>query len=298
MRIFVTGATGFVGSAIVQELLGAGHQVLGLVRSEASAKSLAAAGGEPHRGTLEDHDSLRRGAAATDGVIHTAFIHDFSNMAASGETDRLAIEALGGALAGSHKPFVVTSATGLLPKGRVCTEQDMPESGGGGAHRVASEQAARALASREVRVSVVRLPPSVHGDGDYGFVPTLIRIAREKGVSAYVGEGRNRWSAVHRLDAARLYRLALEHGPAGSMFHGIAEEGVPTRALAEVIGRRLNVPVVSKSPEDAAGHFGWLGRFYSVDVSASSARTRAQLDWHPRQPGLLEDLERGRYFDT
>jgi len=297
MRVFLTGATGFVGSAIVSELLGAGHQVLGLSRSDAAARSLAASGADVHRGALDDLDSLRRGAAAADGVIHTAFIHDFSNIAASAETDRVAIEALGAALEGSARPFVATSAIGLLKPGRVGTEDDLPDPSSGGAHRVASERAARLLAARGVRVSVVRLPPSVHGDGDHGFVPFLVRTARETRVSAYIGEGRSRWSAVHRLDAAQLYRLALENGPAGATFHGVADEGVPTREIADVIGKRLDVPVVSKSPGDAAGHFAWLARFFALDIPASSARTQEQLGWRPRQPGLLADLERGSYFE-
>ena len=298
MRVFVTGATGFVGTAVVQELIGAGHQVLGLARSDAAARSLAAAGAEAHRGALDDVNSLRRGAADADGVIHTAFNHDdFANMAAAGETDRLAIEALGAVLAGSGRPFVVTSAIGMLAQGRIGIEDDTPDPRSGAAHRIASEAAALALASRGVRVSVVRLPPSVHGDGDHGFVPALIRIAREKGVSAYLGEGRNRWPAVHKLDAAHLYRLALEKGPAGAMFHAVADEGVPTRDIADVIGRHLRVPVVSKSLEQAAGHFAWLGRFFALDVPASSTRTQERLGWHPRQTGLLADLEQGHYFD-
>jgi nucleoside-diphosphate-sugar epimerase len=297
MRVFVTGATGFIGSAVVQELIGAGHQVLGLARSDAAAKSLTA-GAEAHRGALDDHDSLRRGAAVSDGVIHTAFIHDFSNIAAAGETDRLAIEALGAALAGSGRPFVVTSGIGLLAQGRVGTEDDAPDPSSGGAHRVASELAALSLASRGVRVSVVRLPPSVHGDGDHAFIPALIHIAREKGASAYVGDGRNRWSAVHRLDAAHLYRLALEKGPPGATFHGVADEGVSTREIADVIGRRLNMPVVSKSAEEAAAHFAWLARFFALDIPASSTQTQRRLGWRPREPGLIADLERGRYFET
>lgn len=297
MRVFVTGATGFVGSAIVPELIGAGHQVIGLARSDAAAASLAATGAEVHRGTLDDLDSLKRGAAASDGVIHTAFIHDFSNIAASGEKDLLAIEAMGAALAGSGRPLVVTSATGILAHGRVGSEEDAADPGSAGAHRLPSERAALALASRGVRVSVLRLPPSVHGDGDHAFVPALIRTAREKGASAYVGDGRNRWAAVHRLDAAHLYRLALEKGPAGATFHGIADEGVPTREIADVIGRRLSVPVVSKSPDEAAAHFTWLARFVAADLPATSARTQALLGWRPRQPGLLADLEHGRYFE-
>jgi nucleoside-diphosphate-sugar epimerase len=298
LRVFVTGATGFIGAAVVQELLGAGHQVLGLARSDATARSLHAVGVEAHPGALDDADSLRRGAAGSDGVIHTAFIHDFANMAAAAEVDRLAIEALGRAIVGTDRPFVVSSAIGLLQRDGLCTEESAPDFSSVDAHRIASESTALSFGWLGVRVSVVRLPPSVHGDGDHAFIAALIRIAREQGVSAYLGEGRNRWPAVHRLDAAHLYRLALEQAAAGSRLHCVAEGGVPTRDIADVIGRRLNVPVVSIPIEQAGAHFGSLGRFFALDVPASSARTQDLLRWRPRRPGLLSDLELGRYFET
>ncbi len=257
-----------------------------------------AVGAEVNLGSLEDLESLRSGAAASDGVIHMAFIHDFSNLAAAGETDRIAVETLGTALAGSGRPLVVTSGTALVKPGRLGTEDDPADPNSAGAHRVASEQTTLALASRGVRSSLVRLPPSVHGDGDHAFVPALIGIARDKGVSAYIGDGLNRWPAVHRLDAAHLFRLALEKGAAGARYHGVGDEGVPIRDIAEVIGRHLNVPVVAKAPEEAAGHFGWLAHFLSMDCPASSAQTQERLGWRPRQPGLLADLDQGRYFET
>ena len=295
MRVFVTGATGFIGSAIVKELIGAGHQVLGLARSDAGATSLAKAGADVHRGSLEDHESLRSGAAAADGVIHTAFNHDFSKFAANCEMDKRAIEALGAALAGSDRPLIVTSGTALLTPGRLATEDSAPPSDS--PFPRVSEQAAFSITSG-ARVSVVRLPPSVHGDGDHGFVPMVIGMAREKGASVYIGDGSNRWPAVHRLDAARLFRLVLEKGTAGARYHSAAEQGVAFREIAEVIGRRLNVPVISKSPKEAADHFGWFAHFAAMDNPTSSERTRQELGWQPTQPGLIADIDRPHYFES
>src|SRR5262245_18919139 len=294
MKIFVTGATGFIGSAVVRELIARDHQVLGLARSDANAKSLAAAGAEVHRGSLEDLESLRAGAAASDGVIHTAFIHDFANYAASAEKDQRAIEALGSALAGSDRRLIVTSGTLLLERrGPLATEQDDAIPG----FPRKSEHAARAVAARGVRVSTLRLPPSVHGDGDHGFVPALSKTAREKSVSAYVGDGLNRCPAVHRLHAGVLYRLALEKGSAGANYHVVVDEGVPFRQIAEVIGRRLNSPVVGKSPEQAADHISWMAHFVGVDCPASSALTQKQLGWQPKHVGLIPDIDRPNYFE-
>jgi nucleoside-diphosphate-sugar epimerase len=294
MRVFVTGASGFVGSAVVAELIAAGHEVLGLVRSDASAKSVAAAGAQVHRGDLQDLESLRSGAATTDAVIHTAFIHDFSKFAENCVIDRRAIEALGSALAGSNRPLIVTSGTGLLTPGRLATE-DTVRPTGSAIPRV-SEQAGLSLVSQGVRVSAMRLPPTVHGDGDHGFVPILIGLARDKGAAAYVGDGNNRWPAVHRFDAAQLYRLVLEEGTAGAVYHAVAEQGVPFRDIAGVIGRRLNVPVVSKTPEEAAQHFGWFAHFAAMDNPSSSAQTQEQMGWRPTRPGLISDLDHPRYF--
>ncbi|MFF4058268.1 SDR family oxidoreductase [Streptomyces sp. NPDC001668] len=295
MRVFVTGATGFVGSAVTRELLDAGHEVLGLARSDRSAQALKAAGAEVHRGDLTDLDSLQRGAEAADGIAHLAFIHDFTNLGASGEADLRAIEAIGGVLEGTGKPFVVTSGL-LTAPGRVGTEEDPADPDSPAKHRHASEVATLALAERGVRSSVLRLPPSVHGEGDYGFVPMFIDFAREKGVSAMVGDGSNRWAAVHRFDAARLFRLALEEAPAGVRLHAIGDEGIPFREIAGTIGRGLDVPVMSVAPEEATDHFGWLGRFAAIDMRASAALTRKLLGWAPEHPGLLPDLEAGHYF--
>jgi nucleoside-diphosphate-sugar epimerase len=296
MKIFVTGATGFIGSAIVQELIHSGHQVLGLTRSDAGAQSLIAAGAEVHRGDLENLESLRSGAANSDAVIHTAFNHDFSKYVANCEADRQVIEALGDALAGSGRLLVVTSGTGMANSGPgiLATEHDLPASSKV-VPRAASEEAAASVAARGVRAAIVRLP-QVHDTVKQGLITYAIHVAREKGISAYVGDGLNRWPAAHRLDTARLYRLALEKADAGDKFHAVAEEGVPVRDIAEAIGRGLIVPVVSLAPEEAANHFGWLAAFVGRDVPASSAHTREKLGWNPTGPGLISDIENMRYF--
>lgn len=301
MRVFLTGATGFIGSAIVDELRAAGHRVLGLARSDAAAENLAQLGIESHRGDLSDARSLVAGARACEGVIHTAFIHDFgrTTIEAAAETDRRAVEALAGALEGSGKPLVVTSGTAItafLSPGRTGTEEVAPSPATATIPRAASELAALAAAARGVRASVVRLP-QVHGVGDrHGFVPRLIEIARRTGISAYVGDGANRWPAVHRLDAARVYQLALEKAVAGARLHAVAEEGIPMRAIAQSIGEGIGVPVRSITEDKASAHFDWLARFAAIDNPTSSARTREALGWTPKEPGLLTDMKKSGYF--
>jgi nucleoside-diphosphate-sugar epimerase len=306
MRVLVTGASGWIGSAVVPELTGAGHRVVGLARSAASAQALEAAGAEVQHGSLDDLDGLRTAAAAADGVIHLAFKHD---IAFSGDfdgavvADRRAIESFAEALEGSDKPLVIASGTMGVALGRVATEKDGRDIdpnaiGGGPLGRQANAQLVLSLADRGVRSSVLRLPPTTHGDGDNGFMATAVGIAREKGVSGYVGDGANRWPAAHRSDAARLFRLAVEAAPAGSVLHAVDDEGVPVRDVAEVIGRHLDIPTASIAPEESGAHFGWLAGFLAIDGPASSALTRELLGWHPTGPGLLEDLDKGHYFDV
>jgi nucleoside-diphosphate-sugar epimerase len=294
MRIFLTGATGFIGSAIIPELINAGHQVLGLTRSEAGAKSLIAVGAEVQRGDLDDLESLRSGAAKSDGVIHCAFKHDFSKFAENCEIDGRAIQTLGATLKGSDRRLIVSGGLALLAPGRVATESDPPLPHSSSLPRV-SETTAVLLAEQGVRASTMRLP-QVHDTRKQGLVTYLIAIAREKGVSAYVGDGFNRWPAAHVLDVAKLYRLAIEKGSAGDRYHAVAEEGVPLREIAEAIGRGLKLPVVSKTPEQAAEHFGFLGFFVGGDMPASSAQTQQRLGWHPTGPGMTADLEQMRFF--
>ncbi|NIY63698.1 SDR family oxidoreductase [Streptomyces malaysiensis] len=302
MRIFVTGASGWIGSALVPELIDAGHQVIGLARSDSSAAALTGAGAEVVRGTLDDLDVLGTATAAADGVIHLAFKHDIAftgDYQGAAEADRRAVDTFADALAGTDRPFVLASGLVGLKSGQVSTERDMPTVNDTPASlRSATATATRALASRGVRSSVVRLSPTCHGEGDNGFMAHLVATARAKGVSGYLGDGDQRWPAVHRLDAARLFRLAVEKAPAGAVLHGVAEEGIALRDIAEVIGRHLDVPTASVAPEAAAEHFTWLSDFVALDSPASNALTRELLDWRPTHPGLLEDLDKGHYFRT
>lgn len=294
MRVFVTGATGFIGSAVVRELREAGHHVLGLARSEEAAGALAQAGAEAHRGSLSDPGSLAAGARACEGVIHLAFIHDFSQYKAAVETDQRAVEAIALALEGSNKPFVAASGTVMLAPGHIGTETDARAHDSG---RAIAEEMLLSAAKRGVRTSAVRLPPSVHGAGDQAFVPTLIDIARHKGFAAFIGDGTNRWPAVHRLDAARLFRLALEKAAPGSLLHGTAEEGIPMKRIAEAIGEGLGLPVRSLTADEAAAHFGWLAGFAALDNPTSSTLTQEWLGWRPRENMLLKDMRESGYFD-
>jgi len=306
MRIFVTGASGWIGSAVVPELIGAGHQVVGLARSDASAAALTAAGAEVHRGTLDDLDGLRTAAAASDGVIHLAFKHELAfsgDFQAAADADRRAVETIGQALAGSDRPIVIASGLLGFTGEEVATERDGHELdleasglGAGPQTRLGTAEITLSLASGGVRSSVLRLPPTCHGNGDNGFMATVVAIARDKGVSGYIGDGSNRWPAVHRLDTAPLFRLALEEAPAGSTLHAVADQGVPIRDIAEVIGRHLEVPVVSISPEEAGEHFTWLAHFLAADCPASSELTRELLGWEPTHLGLIDDLNEGHYF--
>ncbi|WP_273733023.1 SDR family oxidoreductase [Mycolicibacterium septicum] len=293
MKVFVTGASGFVGTAVLRDLVAHGHDAVGLARSDASADAISAAGARVHRGDLNDHDSLRTAADASDGVIHLAFHHDFDNFADAGELDRQAIEVLGATLAGSDRPLVVTSGVAGHSAGRVLTEND-PFQPGLPRH---SEPAVLAFADKGVRASIVRLSPTTHGEGDHGFVPRLIQVARERGVSAYIGDGTNRWPAVHRLDAAPLFRLAVEQAPSGTVLHAVAEEGIAGRDIAAAIGRHLGLPVTTVPVGQAFEHFGWIGGMFALDVPTSSALTRQRFGWQPSAAGLLEDLDGGHYFE-
>jgi nucleoside-diphosphate-sugar epimerase len=298
MRVFVTGASGWIGSATVDELLSAGHSVLGLARSDASAAALEERGVTVLRGDLDDLDALRKGATDAEGVVHLANKHDWANPAASNAAERGAVEAIAETLVGTERPFVLASGVAGLAKGRPSTEEDPSPFHGPDAPRGGSENLALEYVGRGVRAVSARFAPTVHGVGDHGFIAYIVGVAREKGVSAYVGDGTHRWAAVHRPDAARLVRIGLEQAPAGTRLHAVAEEGVPTKVIAEAIGRGLGLPVTSVAPEDAVEHFGFIGAFFAMDLSASSERTRARFGWQPTGPTLVEDIEAGAYFPS
>ena len=298
MRVFVTGASGWIGSAVVPELLAAGHTVVGLARSDAAAAAVAGTGAEVRRGSLDDLDSLRAGAEDSEGVIHLAFKHDFSDFAGAGRTERAAVATLADALVDTGRPFLFAAGVAMITPGRVATELDPSPMRGPDAPRGGAEDFALGYAERGVRPVSLRFAPTVHGPGDPGFVATLTAVARERGAAGYVGDGSNRWAAVHRTDAARLVRLALEQAPAGSVVHAVAEEGVPTRTLAEAIGAQLGVPAVSVDPDRVTEHFGWIGGFFALDMAASSALTQERLGWTPTHPGILDDLAAGCYGTT
>ena len=296
MRVFVTGASGWIGSAVVPELLESGHEVIGLARSEESVAALTAAGAKVQRGSLDDLESLRAGAGASDAVIHLAFKHNFADYLGAGHTERAAVTTLGDILAGSDRPLLFASGLAFLAPGRVATERDASPAIGPDSPRGGSEELALGYAERGVRAVSLRFAPTVHGEGDHGFISTIVGVAREKGISGYLGDGSNRWPAVHRLDVARMIALALEKAPAGAVVHGVGEEGVAAREIAEAIGRHLGVPAASIAPDDLAAHFGWIGAFFGVDMPASSTRTQELLGWTPTHPTLLADLEAGYYF--
>ncbi len=298
MRVFVTGASGWIGSAVVDDLLAAGHGVVGLARSDASAAALDAKGATVLHGDLDDLDALRKGASDADGVVHLANKHDWADPAASNAAERGAVEAIAETLVDTGHPFVLASGVAGLAQGRPSTEEDPSPFHGPGSPRGGAENLALTYAARGVRVVSARFAPTVHGDRDHGFIAYIVATAREKGVSAHVGDGANRWSAVHRGDAARLVRLGLEGAPAGSLLHAVAEEGVPTRVIAEAIGRGLGLPVTSVAPEDAVGHFGFIGAFFAMDLAASSVRTRESMGWDPTGPTLVEDIDAGAYLHT
>ncbi len=293
MRVFVTGASGWIGSAVVLELLAGGHQVIGLARSDDAAAVVEGLGAEVLRGSLDDLGVLRKGAEAADGVVHLGFNHDFTDFMGAIETDQRAIEALGTGLEGRGGPFLIASGTLGLSQGQPATEDDKPDTSWG---RGASAELALSFGDRGVKPVIVRLPPTVHGDGDHGFVATLVSIARERGSSAYIGEGSNHWSAVHRFDAARLIALAVDRPEVARVVHVVADQGIETRAIAEIIGRKLDLPVASVDPDASADHFGWMALMFSMEGLASSDQTRARFDWQPTHPNLVDDLEAGYYF--